>query len=159
MTTRKSSPLISDSTSEPQSPHPVTRPLFNPTSSSPVPSRAPTPVLKPPVVQQRLYFDGVELPRADPPIVPDVVRQYWKFWRVAHRKLQYEISKVDAVAEEKRALRPKALGKQEQRARDEHTARVQEEGRREARQKIDRMLADEKQKALEKLKNKMDSKQ
>ncbi|KAG8728113.1 hypothetical protein FRC12_022001, partial [Ceratobasidium sp. 428] len=121
MTTRKSSPLFSDSTSEPQSPHPVTRPLFNPTSSSPVPSRAPTPVLKSPVIRRRLHFDGVELPRADPPVIPEVVRQYWQFQRTAHRKLQEKISKVDAAAEEKQALRPKALGKQEQKARDEHT--------------------------------------
>ncbi|KAG8697428.1 hypothetical protein FRC09_007883, partial [Ceratobasidium sp. 395] len=66
----------------------------------PVPPQVPTPVFTPPKVKQQLYFDGVELPQADPPIVLDMFHQYLEFWRAAHQKLQYKISKVDAVVEE-----------------------------------------------------------
>ncbi|KAG8717428.1 hypothetical protein FRC09_014297 [Ceratobasidium sp. 395] len=153
MTTCKSSPLFLDLTGKLQSPHSVTCPLLNPTFSLPVPSQALAPVFKPPIVQQRLYFDAVENLNFHKQILPPF--QMW----VAHQKRQYKKPKVDTVVEEKRALRPKALRTQEQNAQDKHTTRIQEEGRQDACQDVDEMLVDKKQKALEKLKNKINIKQ
>ncbi|KAG8702022.1 hypothetical protein FRC09_004996 [Ceratobasidium sp. 395] len=154
--TPKTSPPPSDFSFELPSARSAYRPLFNPTSSSPVHSRSPTPVVSSPNVERRLCFDCVELPRATPPIVPDVVRKYWRLRKEVHAHLLRHIAKVDAKEEAQRGESTWSLGKFESRARKRRIERRAEEDRRALRHSANEFLGRAKRIASKRLRHGID---
>ncbi|KAG8718687.1 hypothetical protein FRC09_012270 [Ceratobasidium sp. 395] len=154
--TPKTSPPPSDLSFELPSARSGCRPLFNPTSSSPVHSRSPTPVMSSPNVKRRLYFDCVELPRANPPIVPDVVRRYWRLRKQVHAHLRRHIAKFDAKEEAQRGESTWSLGKLESRARKRGIERTAEEDRKALRHSAKEFLGRAKKIASKRLKHDID---